>query len=300
LGAYDLTVNGITVGIGSGTPTITTNTAIGNQALSANTNGSSNTAIGYQAMLANTSGGGNLAIGVTTMLGNTTGERNTALGTNSLQQNTSGSSNTAIGFQSLYKNSTASSNISIGDQAMYNNLTGASNIAIGNSAGNTLTSGSNNVFIGMSADAGSNNLSNAIAIGASSSVTTSNTIQLGNTSITDVKTSGAVTAKKYISGVASAMNFSSGTNNVDLSLSNIFTINLAGNITLTFSNGTPGTYIIKLIQDGTGSRTVTFPVTNWKWAGGSIPTLTTTANKTDIVSIIYDGTTFYSTIVKDF
>jgi hypothetical protein len=96
------------------------------------------------------------------------------------------------------------------------------------------------------------------------------------------------------------MNFSSGTNNVDLSLSNIFTINLAGNITLTFSNGTPGTYIIKLIQDGTGSRTVTFPVTNWKWAGGSIPTLTTTANKTDIVSIIYDGTTFYSTIVKDF
>jgi len=282
----------------------TYNTAIGYEALkggttAANNTGTSNTTIGYQALSSNTSGGGNLAIGTTTMLANTTGERNTALGTNSLQQNISGSSNTSIGFQSLYKNSTASSNIAIGDQTMYNNLTGASNIAIGNSAGNTITSGSNNILVGHNADA-SNNLSNAIAIGGSASVTTSNTIQLGNTSITDVKTSGAITAKKYTSGVADAMNFSTGTNNVDLSLSNIFTINLSGNITLTFSNGTPGTYIIKFIQDGTGSRTVTFPVSNWKWAGGSAPTLTTNANKTDIVSIIYDGTTYYSTIVKGF
>jgi hypothetical protein len=77
-------------------------------------------------------------------------------------------------------------------------------------------------------------------------------------------------------------------------------INLKGNITLTFSNGTPGTYIIKLIQDGTGSRIATFPVSNWKWAGGNVPTLSTVANTTDIVSLIFDGTTYYATIVKGF
>ena len=39
---------------------------------------------------------------------------------------------------------------------------------------------------------------------------------------------------------------------------------------------------------------------NWKWAGGVLPNLTSTVNKTDIVTVIYDGTTFYGTIVKNF
>jgi hypothetical protein len=45
---------------------------------------------------------------------------------------------------------------------------------------------------------------------------------------------------------------------------------------------------------------VNFPVTNWLWAGGATPVLSTTANKTDIVSLIFDGTTYYATIVKGF
>ena len=56
--------------------------------------------------------------------------------------------------------------------------------------------------------------------------------------------------------------------------------------------------VLLLKQDGTGSRTVT----NWKtfdqadgnestvvWAGGSAPTLTTTANKIDIISLYWDN-----------
>lgn len=43
--------------------------------------------------------------------------------------------------------------------------------------------------------------------------------------------------------------------------------------------------ILDLIQDGTGSRTVTW-FTTIKWAGGSAPTLTTTANKIDTVGIL--------------
>ena len=59
-----------------------------------------------------------------------------------------------------------------------------------------------------------------------------------------------------------------------------------------------GNFMLLLTQDGTGSRTVT----NWKtfdeaaanestvkWAGGTAPTLTTTANKTDILSFYWDN-----------
>jgi hypothetical protein len=60
-----------------------------------------------------------------------------------------------------------------------------------------------------------------------------------------------------------------------------------------------GTYLVKFVQDATGSRTVSFPAA-WKWAGGISPTLTTTANKLDIVTLVYDGTIFYATIVKNF
>lgn len=92
----------------------------------------------------------------------------------------------------------------------------------------------------------------------------------------------------------------SATTNIDLSTGNVFTINLGANITtLTTSNAAVGTYLVKFVQDATGSRTVSFPAA-WKWAGGVVPILTTTASKLDIVTLVYDGTNFYATIVKNF
>jgi hypothetical protein len=80
----------------------------------------------------------------------------------------------------------------------------------------------------------------------------------------------------------------------DLSTS-LHTVTLGGNRTLAVSNETVGqTFIIRLVQDATGSRTVTW-FTTIKWAGGSAPTLTTTASKTDVFGFIctsagnYDG-----------
>ncbi len=80
----------------------------------------------------------------------------------------------------------------------------------------------------------------------------------------------------------------------DLSTS-LHTVTLGGNRTLALSNETVGqTFIIRLVQDATGSRTVTW-FTTIKWAGGSAPTLTTTASKTDVFGFIctsagnYDG-----------
>jgi len=50
--------------------------------------------------------------------------------------------------------------------------------------------------------------------------------------------------------------------------------------------------ILFITQDSTGGYTVTLPITV-KWAGGTIPTLTTTAGSTDILTFFYDGTDYY-------
>ena len=81
----------------------------------------------------------------------------------------------------------------------------------------------------------------------------------------------------------------------DLDVANTHSVTLGGNRTLALSNSDAGQkFIIRLTQDGTGSRTVTW-FSTIKWAGGVAPTLTTTANKTDVFGFIctsagnYDG-----------
>jgi hypothetical protein len=122
---------------------------------------------------------------------------------------------------------------------------------------------------------------------------------LGDATATTVIVSGDITAKRYKLTMPSAIT-AAATTSIDLSAGNVFTVNLGLNITtLTLNNPVVGTYLIKFVQDATGTRDVTFPIT-WKWAGGIIPSLTNTANKLDIVTLIYDGTTFYATIVSNF
>ncbi len=106
-------------------------------------------------------------------------------------------------------------------------------------------------------------------------------------------------AKSYKMTVPAAIT-ATATTNIDLSTGNMFKVNLGANITsLTFSNAIPGTYIIEFIQDGTGNRTLIFPAA-WKWSGGTTPTITSAANKIDIVTVIYDGTTYFASIVQNF
>jgi len=75
----------------------------------------------------------------------------------------------------------------------------------------------------------------------------------------------------------------------------------AANETFTFTAPTKsGVYTLTLKQDGTGSRTATFPATV-KWAGGVAPTLTTTATTGyDIISFRFDGTNYYAVASLNF
>lgn len=85
-----------------------------------------------------------------------------------------------------------------------------------------------------------------------------------------------------------------GTATLDLSLSNSHFITMpAGNITIAVSNATNNQpFIIRILQDATGSRTVTW-FTTIKWAGGVAPTLTTTASKADMFGFIRTGSNTY-------
>ncbi|MCK5603829.1 hypothetical protein KAR91_18215 [Candidatus Pacearchaeota archaeon] len=59
------------------------------------------------------------------------------------------------------------------------------------------------------------------------------------------------------------------------------------------------TYILRVIQDGTGSRTLTYNAT-FKFPGGTAPTLSTGAGAVDILTFISDGTNMYGVCQLDF
>ena len=56
----------------------------------------------------------------------------------------------------------------------------------------------------------------------------------------------------------------------------------------------PGNYLLRLIQGSGGSKTIGTWPTNFKWPGGTAPTLSTAASAIDIVSFYYDGTNYYA------
>lgn len=84
------------------------------------------------------------------------------------------------------------------------------------------------------------------------------------------------------------------TQTLDLSLGNIFHITMpAGNITIALSNATTGqNWMVRILQDAVGSRTVTW-FSTIRWAGGAAPTLTTTASKADTFGFETTGSGTY-------
>jgi hypothetical protein len=112
-----------------------------------------------------------------------------------------------------------------------------------------------------------------VAIEGVNVVTTSSTATLTNKTLTAY----AETINAHgNTGTAATLALSSG---------NVITATLTGNCTFTFSTtGLPsGSYSFTLIltNDGTAGRTITWPA-SVKWPNASVPTRTTTANRTDV------------------
>jgi len=76
----------------------------------------------------------------------------------------------------------------------------------------------------------------------------------------------------------------------DASTQDVAKVTLAGNRTLgSASSGTTGQFIsLLIIQDGTGSRTLTWNAA-YEFAADTAPTLTTTASKGDLFVFRYNG-----------
>jgi hypothetical protein len=114
--------------------------------------------------------------------------------------------------------------------------------------------------------------------------------------------------KLYVAGGAStpvsAVTFSATAMTVNCYLSNVFTTTFTANVTTapTLSNPSDGQTINWFItQDGTGSRTMTWP-TSFKWAGGTAGTLSTAANSVDLLVATYRSATgfWYASLSKAF
>jgi hypothetical protein len=80
---------------------------------------------------------------------------------------------------------------------------------------------------------------------------------------------------------------------IDLANGSVQVLTLTDNCTFTFPTATAGRgFILLLKQDGTGSRTATWPA-SVQWPGATAPTITATASKLDKYVFTADGTNWY-------
>jgi hypothetical protein len=91
---------------------------------------------------------------------------------------------------------------------------------------------------------------------------------------------------------------SSNVVSIDLNAGTVFRLNYNSVInSFTLSNLTSAKVnsftLISIPAAGAGGITFTFTGYTLKWAGGTVPTATTTAGKFDVFSFIYDGTNWY-------
>ena len=193
LGDYNLTVRGIKIGT-SGTDNfaLQNNMVIGKDALVNTTNGYNNMAIGNGTLGLNVGGYNNLAIGNESQYKNLWGWGNVSLGIATLNQNVVGNFNTAVGHGAGYF-LTSSYNTAFGHNALDGQADGGGNTGVGVNAGgvpwNQRTY--NSTFLGYNAKAQSG-LDNVIVIGYNAYTNEHHTIQLGDSRIVKLKTSGTI------------------------------------------------------------------------------------------------------------
>ena len=180
------------IGIGAGAYNLTGyfNVGIGLNCFLYNTTGYHNTAIGFQPLVNNTTGYRNVGIGSSCLAANISGSDNLGIGHSSLSSNITGQGNVGMGAQALISNTTGSHNIGIGNAPLLFNTTGSYNIGIGYLSGDYTAASALNatstysLYIGSSTRSSADGNTNEIVIGSSAYGNGSNTVTLGNTSVT--------------------------------------------------------------------------------------------------------------------
>lgn len=163
------------------------NLAIGNDVLQNPTNFSSNIGIGSFAFSGATGTlSGNIGIGVEALQNLASSNYNTALGFRSMEDYVSGGNNTAIGYYALHGAGGGSNNVAVGSSALPSSTTGSNNVALGYNSGAAVTTESNNVLLGPTTNIAAG-VSNAVALGNGATAGQNDAIILGNSSVVNVK-----------------------------------------------------------------------------------------------------------------
>ena len=265
------------------------NTMLGAVAFGYASPGNNNTALGFFTLASLNGGNDNTAVGTNAIRqgGAANGNRNTAVGSAALSNGSAPSDNTAIGNSTLAAGLTGGSNTAVGSYAFQTNTSGNNNVGVGKNAGITNTTGSNNTLIGTDANVGANNLSNTTALGYGAVATASNTIQLGNASVTNVNTKGSITANAEISSEITA-NLTINNANSEQYKAKVLICNPTSQITITFSNDLPVGFNCMVLQKSADANKIVL-------AGGTGVTLknrnnyTATAGNYAIATIVNIG-----------
>lgn len=124
-------------------------------------------------------------------------------------------------------------------------------------------------------------------------LTVTNTLTAGNTVLTGTTTDRSNALSQTLTDAA--------TINWDTSLGRVATVTLgaAGRTMAAPTNLKVGTYILRVYQDATGSRTITTWNSVFKWTAAVAPVLSTGANKLDIITFFSDGTNLYGSYLPD-
>ena len=165
----------LTIGLGGGA--VATNTALGYQALNANTTAISNVAVGYQALFSTTTGQENVAVGETALRNSNNGA-NVAVGRRAMLNNT-GAQNVVVGHRAVEGTGGGSSNTVIGQQALQGLTTGSNNSVVGRNALFAHTTGDSNSVLG--SDTVSGNFSGSVILGRTATATANNQFVVGST-----------------------------------------------------------------------------------------------------------------------
>jgi len=237
-----------------------------------------NTGVGLTALDALTSGDNNTAVGRSAATAITTGSSNSAFGRLALSNVTTSNGNTAVGLSAL-NNCSSDDNTAIGKDTLKLVNTGVRNIGIGNNAGDNITSGDGNVIIG-GVDAASATGDRQLKIVGNDGSTTTTWI------------SGDANGQiKLVSGyIAEVALTDASTITWNAATQPIAKVTLGASRTMGLpANPVTGQFIsLLIIQDGTGSRTITWNAA-YEFALDTAPTLTATANLGDLFTFRYNG-----------
>jgi len=281
----------------SGNTTITgLATASGRLTVGTNLTVSGNTTLGAASKTITTTGAWSHT-GTQTVSTNLTVSGNTTLGgaNKTLTIGGAGATTNATGWfgvngrQSISTNLFVGGNTAIGGSITAGSYTGLVNITGRAAIGTNLTV-SGNTTLGAAGKVA--NATGWFGVTGRQSIST-NLFVGGNTTLNGTTTDNSNALAQTLTDGA--------TINWDVALGRVATVTLgaAGRAFAAPTNLKVGTYILRVFQDGTGSRTITSWNAVFKWTAAVAPVLSTGAGKLDIITLFSDGTNLYGSYLPD-